>query len=190
LARGKSDFDQRLLDDLIKAYGDFATTPNLPASARAPEPGASSKIKTERVDLPAPTIEVITANADSAKAIGAPTPKAEVASSNPAEIVSILQTESVKQAEDNAKSLTKHVEIDRQLKSIIKDYGEYDLYPRNNSLNVKVAGMVAFALLGLVLALFYLFKTPAPITTTPSNSTPGNLNPSSGETTNHGKEKK
>ena len=66
--------------------------------------------------------------------------------------------------------MTKQGEIDRQLKSIIKDYGEYDLYQRHNPLNLKVAGIVAFALLALVLGGFYFLKSPAPETSVPANS--------------------
>ena len=106
----------------------------------------------------------------------------------PAEIVPVLDAQQAEPVEQSVTSLTKHGELDRQLnsitkdygekhgeldrqlKSIIKDYGENDLYPRQNSLNVKIAGIVAFALLGLVLGGFYFFKTPAPMTSAPVNS--------------------
>ena len=46
------------------------------------------------------------------------------------EIISSLEAQQPKPAEENVTNLTKQGEIDRQLKSIIKDYGEYDLYQR------------------------------------------------------------
>lgn len=64
-------------------------------------------------------------------------------------------------------NVRKHSELDRQLKSIIKDYGEYDLYSHPSSTKVKTAAIVAFALLGLVLGGFYFFKAPAHVATAP-----------------------
>jgi hypothetical protein len=59
-------------------------------------------------------------------------------------------------------------EIDRQLKSIIKDYGEYDLYSHQKSVNVKAAAIAAAAVaLALVLGGFFFFRSapsPAPAT--------------------------
>jgi hypothetical protein len=62
----------------------------------------------------------------------------------------------------------KQGEIDQQLKNIIKDYGEYDLYSPQKSLNLKVAAFAAFALLALLLGGLYFFKPfqsakPAPV---------------------------
>ncbi|MGH7811668.1 MAG: hypothetical protein ACREP5_15430, partial [Candidatus Binatia bacterium] len=48
-------------------------------------------------------------------------------------------------------------DLDRQLKKIIKDYGEYDLYQRRSVVNFKTGGIAAFAVLGLVLAGLYFF---------------------------------
>jgi hypothetical protein len=50
-------------------------------------------------------------------------------------------------------------EIDRQLKNIIKDYGEYDLYSHQKSTNIKTAAIAAAAVLGLILGGLYFFKT-------------------------------
>jgi len=190
-ARGNSDFDQRLLNDLIKTYGDFAGSPNFPSSSRTPKsaPSKSSKNKTVTENAPiAPAI--IEADfhqatpVDVARSRAAIPPKA-----TPPEIVTVLDGQQAEPVEESVTSLTKHGELDRQLKSIvtdygekhgeldrqlksiIKDYGENDLYPRRNSLNVKIAGIVAFALLGLVLGGFYFFKTPTPMTSAPANST-------------------
>lgn len=63
--------------------------------------------------------------------------------------------------EKKLQAANKHGEIDRQLKSIIKDYGEYDLYSPRSTINFKLAAIGAFAVLGLVLGGLYFFKTPS-----------------------------
>ena len=55
-------------------------------------------------------------------------------------------------------------DLDRQLKKIIKDYGEYDLYQRKSVVNLKTGGIAAFVVLGLVLGALYLFKAPQTVT--------------------------
>jgi hypothetical protein len=86
------------------------------------------------------------------------------------EIIPSPEAKQHKPAKEKVTGLTKQGEIDRQLKSIIKDYGEYDLYQRHSPLNLKVAGILAFALLALVLGGFYFLKSPAPQTSVPANS--------------------
>ena len=54
----------------------------------------------------------------------------------------------------------KHGELDRQLKNIIKDYGEYDLYPHQSSTNLKKVALAVFAALALLLGVLYFFKAP------------------------------
>lgn len=63
--------------------------------------------------------------------------------------------------ENKLQVASKHGEIDRQLKSIIKDYGEYDLYSPRSKSNFKLAAIGAFAVLGLVLGGLYFFKAPS-----------------------------
>jgi hypothetical protein len=58
-------------------------------------------------------------------------------------------------------NIKKHGELDRQLKNIIKDYGEYDLYPHQSSTSLKKAALAALAALVLVLGVLYLFKAPS-----------------------------
>jgi len=72
--------------------------------------------------------------------------------------------------EKKLQAANKHGEIDRQLKSIIKDYGEYDLYSPRSTIKFKLAAIGAFAVLGLVLGGLYFFKTP-------STPTPAVVNP-------------
>jgi hypothetical protein len=129
-AKGK--VNRQLLDDLIENYGDFATTPNLPAPLEAPK---LAKIKSvEPTVMPAPEFDK----------------PAQEARSGP--------------------NLQKAGELDRQLKKIIKDYGEYDLYSKPRPLNFKTGGIVVFIVLGLVLGALYLFKAPATVSSSPSHS--------------------
>ena len=143
------DFDQRLLDDLIKNYGEFFGS----ADSRAKvEPQA--KIETEL---------------SSAKIL--------------------LETPAVESLKDNtarALPLKKEGDINRQLKKIIKDYGEYDIYSRQSPINLKFALIGAFLLLGAVFSGFYLLSSsksqetsslPAsaqPASTIPNNDTAEN----------------
>jgi len=112
-----ADFDQRLLDDLIKNYGEFSAA----AAALAPldPPVAASRPSHEKDggDFQAPA---------------AP-------------------------SKQNVPSGKKGGELlDRELKKIIKDYGEYDLYSRRSSINLKV-GAIALLLLGALFSGFYFF---------------------------------
>jgi hypothetical protein len=120
---GGFDLDQRLLDDVIKNYGDFAGTSN-PTVISDAEP------VTPIVAQPA-----------------AETP---------------LEVEKPVAVERNTPSVQKAGDLDRQLKKIIKDYGEYDLYPKQSGISLKTGGIAAFAVLGLVLAGLYFFKSPTP----------------------------
>jgi hypothetical protein len=117
-----SAIDQRLLDELIENYGDFAATRNLPATLEASKPAA---------------------------------PKYD----NPAVETSPLFDEPIA-TERQLSNVKKAGDLDRQLKKIIKDYGENDLYPRQSLVNLKTGGIAAFAVLGLVLGALYLFKAP------------------------------
>jgi hypothetical protein len=125
-----SAIDQRLLDELIKNYGDFAATRNLPATLEASKP-------------------------------------AEPKYDNPAMETSPLFDEPIA-TERQLSNVKKAGDLDRQLKKIIKDYGENDLYPRQSLVNLKTGGIAAFAVLGLVLGALYLFKAPSAVVPTQS----------------------
>jgi hypothetical protein len=125
LVPANHEFDQRLLDDVIKNYGDFTTSANLPVILASPT-------------TPAPLKEA-PANAASAQ------PKAST--------------------DQRKVTNTKSGDLDRQLKKIIKDYGEYDIYERKSVINLKKGGIIAFAVLGLVLVILYLFKASAAVST-------------------------
>ena len=82
--------------------------------------------------------------------------------------------------EATAPVIKKNVDLDRQLKKIIKDYGEYDIYSDKQTTNIKKAGILAFVFLGLVFGGIYLFITPpstanmAPATSNNSSTKPDN----------------
>lgn len=116
----RTDFDQRLLDDLIKNYGEFATALSSPCT---PD-----------------TQDVASAN------------------SAPAAPEDTVQPADVPVERDNLPEIKKHGDIDRQLKKIIKDYGEYDLYSRQGAVNLKTGVIAAFLLLALLLSGFYYFS--------------------------------
>jgi len=71
-----------------------------------------------------------------------------------------VQPEHSSSIETPASLATKHGDLDRQLKKIIKDYGEYDLYSDKQTTNIKKAGILAFLFLGLVFGGIYFFKAP------------------------------
>jgi hypothetical protein len=133
LVLANHDFDQRLMEDVIKTYGDFAVTPNLPATV-----DSSTKI------APVPEEAAKTATAELARSAAA--------------------------AERNLVNVQKSGDLDRQLKKIIKDYGEYDIYERKSVVNFKTGGIVAFAVLGLILAVLYLFSAPSAVSTPKTSS--------------------
>jgi hypothetical protein len=125
LVPANHDFDQRLLDDVIKNYGDFATAPNLPATVERTTkivPATDAATKTTKVEY------------------------AETAA-----------------AARKVHDVKKSGDLDRQLKKIIKDYGEYDIYQRKSVVSFKAGGIVAFAVLGIVLAMLYLFRASAAV---------------------------
>ena len=125
-------FDQRLLEDVIKNYGDFSSPANLPATLHT---------ATKLVPVPETPAKPPTAEFDQSSA-----------------------------ADRKILSVQKSGDLDRQLKKIIKDYGEYDIYQRKSLVSFKTGGIIAFAVLGLVLAVLYLFKTPAAVPAPQSGS--------------------
>jgi hypothetical protein len=152
----KADFDQRLLDDLIKDYGEFTI---LPSST----PNGEAKKELERTTA--------TPRAHKPTTINIPT-------------------------QPNLPSPRKDVDLDRKLKKLIKDYGEYDLYSRQTPLKLKTGVAAAFLVLTLILSGFYFFsssKSAAPTSAssvlqsqrtaeTTSKETPSNVETNSGET--------
>jgi hypothetical protein len=153
-ASEEADFDQRLLDDLIKDYGEFTILP-----------GSTPRREAKKE----PKLELIT-----------PERRVEASATvNPA-------------SQQNLPLQRKDGELDRKLKKLIKDYGEYDLYSRQTPLKLKTGIVAAFLVLTLIFSGFYFFsssKSAAPVnasSASPSQSssdTASKKTSSSGETT-------
>ncbi len=142
-----ADFDQRLLDDLIKNYGEFTI---LPSSTPQDEPKDERKSDPIRTTLRTSTSATV----------------------NPAPLA-------------NLPSPRKDGDLDRKLKKLIKDYGEYDLYSRQTPLKLKTGVIAAFVLLTLILSGFYFFsspKTAVPVSASPTSQTQSSLDQSPNET--------
>jgi hypothetical protein len=195
----ETGFDERLLSDLIQAYGEFS--PVLKTSSSTTQPRAA-EIESGENQIPSSPMRGATAQEisseselireDSAKPALLMPPEEQPANSNNVTLATrfaqnakttiadsrstglalirsdrpIFPQPQVDRAElGNQKAtlpnIKKHGELDRQLKNIIKDYGEYDLYPHQSSTNLKKAALAALAALVLVLGVLYLFKAPS-----------------------------
>jgi hypothetical protein len=176
-----SDFNQRLLTDLINTYGDFTGSPNFPAPRKAPKPAkpkaAEQKKATGPMALQAATIP---SASHAAAPVKVPTPGDVSSKIAKTEIAPSSDSRDPQAVAENIASFARQGEIDRQLKSIIKDYGEYDLYKHHSPLNLKVVGIITVALLGLVLGLFLLFKSRTPVSHPNDSAMQSELKPSSG----------
>src|SRR5688572_4352322 len=117
------DFDQRLLDDLIKNYGEFFSSSDSPSKVVPRAHIDTVEAGSKPITLEKPAVE---------------SPKNKTARTSP---------------------LKKEGDIDRELKKIIKDYGEYDIYSHKNRINLKFAGVGAFLLLVAVLSGFYFLSS-------------------------------
>jgi hypothetical protein len=120
-AAEETDFDHRLLDDLIKNYGEIYVSP-------------SSSEKTEV--SPEPKQEIITS-----------TPQA-------APLTTVNAT-----SQRNLPLQRENGDLDRKLKKLIKDYGEYDLYSRQSPIKLKTGVVIAFLLMTLIFSGFYFFSS-------------------------------
>jgi hypothetical protein len=163
-----SGFNQRLLDDLIETYGDFASSPNLSASLKAAKPVLTRTSGNEPVAAPPIKLEDVTLPAVLPEAVRVKTPVPSKIARD--EIIFPPAVEHRRPTDENVTTSTKQDEIDRQLKSIIKDYGEYDLYQRHSSLNLKVVAILTFAFLLLVFGGLYFFRSPTPVASVPASS--------------------
>jgi hypothetical protein len=169
-------FDQRLLSDLIETYGEFTVKAKLPGTTEAPqatkfesrefqmvaapvqEPKSTKKQPANLEVLSTPDIEQSESEERQTLPALLLSPKPEDSKSH--EPLATSESEPFER-EQRAPAISKHGELDRQLKSIIKDYGEYDLYSHRSSMNFKTAAIGAFAVLALVLGGFYFFKVPS-----------------------------
>ena len=134
-----------------------------PAPSKTPSTPKSAPIETSAPKTPIqpqsaapmetlPAVVVETEEVESKALIVPETPKAK------------KEQREARAKEKKLQTASKRGEIDRQLKSIIKDYGEYDLYSPRSTVNFKLAAVGAFVVLGLVLGGLYFFKAPSPPT--------------------------
>jgi len=141
-ASEEADFDQRLLDDLIKDYGEFTILPSsTPKAEDKKEPKLEPTPVTPEVNASAPV--------------------------NPS-------------TQPNLPSPRKDGELDRKLKKLIKDYGEYDLYSRQTPLKLKTGVVAAFLVLTLIFSGFYFFSSPK--SAVPVNASSASQSQSSSDT--------
>jgi hypothetical protein len=148
----QSHFDERLLSDVIDTYGEFVLSSKPAKTIEAtPKVKPSVTVRADSVKpLPAvPSVALVPVNAKPEAPLALPSPQ----------IDENLETT----IETHVPIVKNRGEIDRQLKKIIKDYGEYDLYSRAKPSHFnKAAAIAAFVVLGLVLGGFYLLKSPPP----------------------------
>ena len=174
-------FDQRLLTDLIETYGEFTAAPKSPVAIEAPQAIESECLDFQMVPVPVQTPKHTQERSPERQASSASVPQtlkpesretlpvtitaAEPKESEPFELLAIAPPEASEAKpeanEERRPAVRRHGELDRQLKSIIKDYGEYDLYSHRSTVNFKTAVIAAFAVLGLLLGGFYFFRVPA-----------------------------
>ena len=131
-ASEEADFDQRLLDDLIKDYGEFTIVPSSTPKREAKKEPKLEPTTATRVQRPA--------------TVNLPT-------------------------QPNLPSQRKDGELDRKLKKLIKDYGEYDLYSRQTPLKLKTGVVAAFLVLTLIFSGFYFFSSSKSVVPTSASST-------------------
>jgi hypothetical protein len=154
---GKPRINERLLSDLIETYGEFAISTK-PHAHRA-----------EVIEMPPPAVEqVASTSTDLVLFEAKPAETAVVkpiASGEPPGRPAPEQERQEPAFDWPSPTIKSHGEIDRQLKSLIKDYGAVDLYSRGKkTLNVKTAIIAAVAGLAVLMGGFYLFKAPSPKT--------------------------
>ena len=131
-ASEEADFDQRLLDDLIKDYGEFTIVPSSTPKREAKKEHKLEPTTATRVQGPA--------------TVNLPT-------------------------QPNLPSQRKDGELDRKLKKLIKDYGEYDLYSRQTPIKLKTGVVAAFLVLTLIFSGFYFFSSSKSAVPTSASST-------------------
>jgi hypothetical protein len=114
------EFDQRLLNDLIKDYGEFVIpSPASTATAAEPSPEYPPPANPQ-TQAEFPVVENVTVRET------LPTPR-------------------------------KDGDLDRKLKKLIKDYGEYDLYSDQTARKYRAGVVAAFAILGAIFGGIYFF---------------------------------
>ena len=165
--KGKPQIDQQLLSKVIETYGEFSIPKQLtaPTAATITDPAGVvevPQISTDLVPVDATRPEpAFLLPAVQEELLGLPAPQKE-------------REEPV--FDGPSPTLKSQGEIDRQLKSIIKDYGEYDLYSHQKSINVKAAIIAAAVVLILVIGAIYFFtSTSSSKPTAVGTTSPGTI---------------
>jgi hypothetical protein len=114
------DFDQRLLNDLIQNYGEFA--------------GSSAAGAVVEESERAPSTARISAGA-------------------------AANASDLEPADKQIEGVSKQNEIDRQLKNLIKDYGQYDIYSPQRRMSLRNGLIGASVLVGILVSGFYYFSS-------------------------------
>ena len=194
--QSNENFDYRLLDDLVSNYGEFTSIPNPRATSedkdrQPPEPVANllqeePPEQSKQVARSGATDNLESNYGESTSHPNLPavitSTKAEN-SESPARVAQDADAEQPMPVESNSPVVRKDGDLDRQLKKLIKDYGEYDLYSNQGTPNIKKAGILAFVILALVMSGIYFLKTPPPS----ARQTPAVVN--TGTTQGEGKSK-
>jgi hypothetical protein len=156
-------FDHRLLEELIQIYGEFAPVAEAskPHSVRSESRVELAEVKPEAtapqsepaappLDRTAPRSENTAVHVETTLP---PEPKFVTA-----EPMATMETATI----EVGVPVKSRGDLDRQLKKIIKDYGEYDLYSHTSrsSITLKRGGIAAFVVLGLVLGGVYFLRSP------------------------------
>jgi hypothetical protein len=167
--KGKPHFDQRLLDEVIETYGEFAMSARPAGAAEKAEtaPAAPEQTippKTGPISAQPPALEVSLAPAKDILANELVPVEPAFVQAGAHELLALPgpAEQSAGPSFDEAPTTAKaRGEIDRQLKSIIKDYGEVDLYSHRKSPNIKAVTMAVAAVLALLLGAFFVFNSPS-----------------------------
>lgn len=139
-------FDQRLLNELIDTYGEFTmATASKPSESQTMIPaeiGGLPEVRAERTLLQATPAEPAFVHSTVKKPLALP------ASRN---------TSGEATRPQQRPKIKKNRELDRELKNIIRDYGEYDLYSPPKSMDIKMVALAAFVFLSLLIVGLYLW---------------------------------
>jgi hypothetical protein len=167
---GKPHIDHRLLNDLVGAYGEFVISKQPPAGPQSiTTPGVVEQMPVAvPEETSQPELNASTAAFTLVPPEAAPKDPPFVEPLERSGMLALPEPEQQREEpvfDGPPVSSKSRGEIDRQLKSIIKDYGEYDLYSDQKSFNVKNAVIAAVIGVSLLAGGFFLFKassTPAP----------------------------
>ncbi len=169
-------FDFRLLDELVSNYGEFSSTTILRTSTeeknqKSPEPIANllhddppeqpNQVTAISAADPSESNHGETATQSNLPAVILDN-KLQISEKKARTVEDSVAAQSAPVA-GNSPVVRQDGDLDRQLKKIIKDYGEYDLYSDQGSENIKKASILAFVILALVISGIYFFKTPPPM---------------------------